>query len=427
MKSPQNKSTKKKTTATKRLAIIGLGYVGWPLVLLAMRRGYRVHGIDIDSTKIEKLQSSLDTASNSITLAATFEGVAEVETMVVCVPTPVHENHEPDLEPLKNAAISIAPHLKRDQLIIIESTVNPGVCEEVVLPLLLAGSGLAQEEIYFAHCPERINPGDPKWNVENIPRVVGALNAKSLKRAIEFYESVLTGAIKPLSSLKEAEAVKMVENSFRDINIAFVNELGMSFSRLGIDVMHVIEGASTKPFGFMTHYPGCGVGGHCIPVDPYYLITYAKQNGFTHRFLAMAREVNNAMPAFAVSRLIEAFAEAGMAPRGKRVALLGIAYKPNIEDYRESPSLAINDELVRHGIEVQSFDPHVPEHSSAKTLKAALQGTDAVIVATAHDSFRELTPGYLKRHGVRIVIDGRNCLPKEQFVKAGMTYRGIGR
>jgi len=404
---------------------VGLGYVGWPLALLARKKGYEVTGIDISAEKIA--ERAAEAKKHRIDLSQSFEPIRESDVVVVCVPTPVHENHEPDLDPLRAASESIAPHLKRGTLLLIESTVNPGVCEEIVLPLITKGSGLKAEDIYFAHCPERINPGDPEWHVGNIPRVVGALNAGSLRKAIAFYESILSGGVMPLTSLKEAEAVKMVENSFRDINIAFVNELAMSFSKLGIDVMNVIKGASTKPFSFMAHYPGCGVGGHCIPVDPYYLITYAKQNGFTHRFLAMARDVNNKMPQFTVERLLEVFEEKGVRPESARVAVLGIAYKPNIDDYRESPALVINDLLQKKGVKVIAYDPNVPHLSEAKNLKEALSGADAVVIATAHDGFMKLTPSVLKKEGVHIVIDGRNCLSKERFVEAGMTYRGIGR
>jgi UDP-N-acetyl-D-glucosamine dehydrogenase len=292
------------TRNKKSVAVVGLGYVGLPLALLAARKGYTTYGIDIDQNKIDKLAKRIPPYKDAdvqrelkkSTMIATrdISKVQEVSTVVICVPTPVFSNHMPNLEPVQKACEGIAPYLHKDQLVILESTVNPGVCESIVIPILEEISGLkAGEDFYVAHCPERINPGDKKWNVENIPRVVGSLEEKGLKLAKDFYESILVSKVKKMKSLKEAEAVKIVENSFRDINIAFVNELARSFAKLGIDVVNVIDGASTKPFAFMAHYPGCGVGGHCIPVDPYYLIQYAKQNGFQHKFLELARRINN--------------------------------------------------------------------------------------------------------------------------------------
>jgi nucleotide sugar dehydrogenase len=230
-----------------------------------------------------------------------------------------------------------------------------------------------------------------------------------------------------MGSLKEAEAVKIIENSFRDINIAFVNELAMSFSQLGIDVVNVINGAATKPFAFMPHYPGCGVGGHCIPVDPYYLIEYAKHNGFYHNFLALARRINNGMPKFTAELTIKGLNEAGIATKEVKIAVLGLAYKPEIDDCRESPSFEIIKALESYGANVVSYDPFVPNRSTVKSLDKAVKNAKAVVIATAHKVFKELTPEYLAKNGVKIIIDGRNCLSKEKFIKAGIIYKGIGR
>jgi len=263
------------------VSVVGLGYVGLPLAFRLEERGYRVLGIDTDAEKISTLRSKVapqltpeeqaQLARSAVRLFQNPEHVylRRAAVVIVCVPTPVDEAHMPDLGPLTRAIESIGTYLSPGQLIIVESTVNPGVCDEVLLPILESRSGLsAGTDFFFAHCPERINPGDAKWTVATIPRVVGAGDPESLVRARTFYESVIDAEIFPMASLKEAEAVKIVENSFRDINIAFVNELAMSFHRLGIDVMRVIEGAATKPFSFIPHTPGCGVGGHCIPVDP---------------------------------------------------------------------------------------------------------------------------------------------------------------
>ena len=422
----------------KTIAVIGLGYVGLPLTLLAEKKGYKVVGIDTDKNKIELLKKRISPFSDkeiskkllnsSIEFENYFIKIKEASIVTICVPTPIYDNHMPNLEPVERACDEIAPHIKKGQLIILESSVNPGVSEEIVLPILEKGSGLkGGKDFYLAHCPERINPGDKKWNVENINRVVGALEEKGLKMAINFYRSIISGEVKPMNSLKEAEAVKIVENSFRDINIAFVNELAMSFSRLGIDVVKVIEGAATKPFSFMPHFPGCGVGGHCIPVDPYYLIEYAKEKGFEHDFLRLARRINNRMPKFTADITAKGLNEKRIAINGTKVTVLGLAYKPNIDDFRESPSFEIIKKLEEYGAEIETFDPYVLEKSTAKNLEEALNGSVAVIIATAHDVFKNLTPEYLVDKGIKVVIDGRNCLPKEKYVKAGLIYKGIGR
>jgi len=247
-------------------------------------------------------------------------------------------------------------------------------------------------------------------------------------RASEFYRSILDALVYEMGSLREAEAVKVVENSFRDINIAFVNELAMSFTKLNIDVMNVLEGASTKPFGFMMHSPGVGVGGHCNPVDPYYLIRYAHKNGFTHKFLSLARDINERMPDFTANLVETSLKEHDIDIDGAVVAVLGVSYKANISDLRESPSFELIHALKERGAIVRVFDPHTPEeYSTVSSLEEALDGADACVVATAHREFSTLTPQMFIKQGVTTVIDGRNCLPKQKFVASGITYRGIGR
>lgn len=426
----------------ERIAVVGLGYVGLPLALLAARKGYAVSGIDIQESKIEKLSRGVSpfadertkreladaVRSGSVSFSSEFSPISKASIVVICVPTPVHHDHTPDLGPVESAARGIGACLKRGTLIVLESTVNPGVSEEFVLPILEEESGLVGgEDFYLAHCPERINPGDPTWHVENVPRVLGSLEYRGLEIAHKFYSSVLTGKVVRMQSLREAEAVKVVENSFRDINIAFVNELAMSFSRLGIDVVNVINGAATKPFGFMPHYPSCGVGGHCIPIDPYYLIDYAEKNGFYHEFLSLARRINNHMPEFTVAELHKALSEKKLVVNGAQVAVLGLAYKPNIDDCRESPAFEIMKHLEHEGAAVRTFDPHVLERSTAKTLDEALDGATAAIIATAHDEFKKLSVATFSKKGVKAVVDGANCLAKEQFEESGVAYRGIGR
>ena len=439
----------------KKVSIVGLGYVGLPLAILTQNKGYSVVGIDMDENKIQIIKSGQSPfvdefvsnwlISNSLDVTNDFKVVEDTEIIVVCVPTPVDKHFTPDLSPLISACTKIAYELKKGHLVIIESTINPGVCDEIVIPLLEKESGLtSSKDFSVAHCPERINPGDPEWHVGNIARIVGGSDLKSAKRAYEFYASIVDAPIKQMSSLKEAEAVKIVENSFRDINIAFVNELAMSFAVLGIDVVNVIDGASTKPFAFMPHYPGAGVGGHCIPVDPYYLIEYAKSNGFHHKFLATAREINNNMPIFTVDQVEEALVEKGKILNKAKVAVLGLSYKPNVGDLRESPSIKIIENLKARGAEVAVHDPHITDYPGIKNsfsvldttqkeesehqrILRTLSGADAALLATAHHEYKDLTSEDLKSAGVTIVVDGRNCLDMEALKKAGITYKGVGR
>lgn len=426
-------------TGTK-IVIVGLGYVGLPLALLAARKGYDVTGIDKDDEKIkllnnktapfrdESIKKSLALKDLKISYVSDFSTVKDSEIVVICVPTPVFSDHTPNLEPVKVAARNIAKHLRKGQLVILESTVNPDVTESIVLPLLEEESGLiGGKDFYLAHAPERINPGDTKWNVENINRVVGSLEEVGLEKVSAFYESILTGSVHKMASLKEAEAVKVVENSFRDINIAFANELARSFTRLGIDVVNVINGAATKPFAFMAHYPGCGVGGHCIPVDPYYLIEHAKKNGFEHDFLMLARRINNQMPYFTVEQLTQGLNDVQKSVRGSVVAVLGVSYKANIDDCRESPSFEIIKLLKEKGAVVRIFDPYVAQESTVGSLTEALTGADAVIMATAHEEFKACKAKVYADLSVRVVVDGRNALIKDEFMKAGIIYKGIGR
>lgn len=423
----------------KSVAIIGLGYVGLPLALLAYEQGYRVIGIDINEKKINSIKNKkspfvdevIETKLQESNIEAymSFEKVKEVSTIVICVPTPVFENRLPDYGPVEGACKGIAPYIQKGQLIVLESTVNPGVCEEIVIPILEKESGLkAGVDFYIAHCPERINPGDKKWNVSNISRVVGGLNKESLEKALEFYQSVISAPIKPMGSLKEAEAVKVVENSFRNVNIAFVNELAESFARMGIDVVNVINGAATKPFAFMAHYPGCGIGGHCIPVDPYYLIDYARKNyGFEHKLLALACKTNEAMPEYTAELVEKGLKAKNKDIKGAKVAVLGLAYKAGIGDCRESPSFELIKALKDKGAQVVAFDPYVAQKSDVSNIQEALEGSDAVVIATNHALFSNLRADEFVSHGIKVVIDGRNCLDKFEMKSAGIYYSGIGR
>ncbi len=422
----------------KTVAVVGLGYVGLPLAVRASERGYRVIGYDTNTEKIALLKAGKSPIEDTFLkeniarfpFDATNESkkLALANIILICVPTPVDESFYPDLEPVISASELIAAHAKKGALVVLESTVNPGVSEEIVRPIFEKAGYKIGTDLYLAHCPERINPGDTKWNVTNIPRVVGSFDAKGLALAYDFYSSIVDGEIRKMKSIREAEAVKIVENSFRDINIAFVNELARSFDVLNIDVKDVILGAATKPFAFMAHYPSCGVGGHCIPVDPYYLIERAKQSGFDHKFLKIAREINNSMPAYTVELLQDALNTVKLPLNGTKVGVLGLSYKANIDDVRESPAFKVIKHLEKHGAKVETFDPHVKKRSSVKSLEALLKKSTALVLVTDHAEFKDtLTPALLKKHGIKVIIDGKNCLDKVAFSKSGIIYKGIGR
>jgi nucleotide sugar dehydrogenase len=422
----------------KTVAVVGLGYVGLPLAVRASERGYTVIGFDTNQEKIALLNQGKSPIEDSFLeqniTRFRFDATSDpkklkvADIFLICVPTPVDESFYPDLKPVITASELIAAHAKKGALVVLESTVNPGVSEEVVRPLFEKAGYTVGKDIYLAHCPERINPGDIKWNVTNIPRIVGSFDAPGLNLAYEFYTSIVDGEIRKMKSIREAEAVKIVENSFRDINIAFVNELARSFDVLNIDVKDVILGAATKPFAFMAHYPSCGVGGHCIPVDPYYLIERAKQSGFDHKFLKIAREINNGMPAYTVELLQDALNQVKLPLNGTYVGVLGLSYKANIDDVRESPAFKVIKHLTKHGAKVETFDPHVKKRSSMKTLEAILKKSEALILVTDHKEFKEtLTPALLKKHGIKVIIDGKNCLDKASFNKSRIIYKGIGR
>lgn len=422
----------------KTVAVVGLGYVGFPLAVRAKEKGYNVIGFDTDEKKVALLKRGLSPIKDeyleknfskySFKATSDPKKLSAADVILICVPTPVDEMFYPNLAPIISASTLVVSHIKTDALVVLESTVNPGVNEEIVKPIFEKAGLVIGKDVYLAHCPERINPGDPKWNVTNIPRVVGSFDRVGLDMAHAFYTSIVDGEIRKMKSIREAESVKIVENSFRDINIAFVNELARSFDVLGIDVKDVILGAATKPFAFMPHFPACGVGGHCIPVDPYYLIERAKQSGFDHRFLKIAREINNGMPSYTVEILQDALNMIKLPLNGTRIGILGLAYKANIDDLRESPSFKIIEHLKKHSAKIETYDPYIKGKSTMKSLNSILKKTQAIIVVTDHKEFKEaLTPALLKKHGIKIVIDGKNCLDKQIFLKSDIIYKGIGR
>jgi len=422
-----------------KIGVIGLGYVGFPLACtIAKNKSYKVFGFDLSKEKIDLInqkkspiedkQAEKDIKTVKITASTDPEILKDSDIFIVCVPTPVFNDHTPDLDPIKNATKTISKYLKNGSLVIIESTINPGVCEEVIIPILETETKLKSgKDFDLAHCPERINPGDPKCNVYNIPRNIGATTPQACKKAANFYRSFINAEINEMSSLKTAEATKIIENTFRDINIAYVNELAKSFDILGIDLTEVIRGASNKPFAFMPHFPSCGVGGHCIPVDPYYLIERAKKSGFDHKFVRIAREINNSMPQYTVDLLTDALNSIGKPIKNTRIGILGISFKANISDKRESPALTIIKLLQKKGANLSIFDPYCLKDSTGNSLEELLQNVDAVLIATDHKEFKKLTPLDFQKHNIKVVIDGKNIYDKQAFLGTDIIYKGIGR
>lgn len=410
-----------------KVEIIGLGYVGYPLALQTAYKGYETIGYDKNEKTINAIDSGIcpittDKHIESLFQKVKIHAVSEIlpaDIFIVCVPTPVKKNHLPDLSYIVQAVEDISRVLVNDNLVIIESTIYPGVCDDIIAPILNS-TGL---EYHLAHCPERINPGDTQWNVSNIPRVVSGNSPIATKRAQEFYSSIIDAEIKPLSQLKAAEATKILENTFRDINIAFINEMAQSFHRLGIDISEVIKGASTKPFAFLPHYPGIGVGGHCIAVDPYYMIEKGKEVGFEHAFLSLARKINSNMPLFAVQVIQDGLNDIGKCIKGSRITILGLSYKPNVRDIRESPTEEVLKLLKEKSADICLFDPYFPENSDAESLADAVKDADCVLLATAHDCFTKNLAEYT---GVPLFIDGRNVLDKNEMQRIVNIYRGIG-
>lgn len=419
------------------VSVVGLGYVGLPLAVLSAKKGFKTYAIDISSQKIEMLKKGempfvdedieKDVADKKIIPTDDFSVIKEADIVIVCVPTPIDENNDPDLKPIRSSVSEIKKHLRKGHLVVIESTINPGVCDDIVIPIL-EESGLALgEDFDVAHCPERIDPGNKKWKLHNIARVVGSSSELGVEKAYTFYDSIIDAEIRKMKTIKEAEATKIIENTFRDINIALVNELAKSFDKMGIDLVEVIKGASTKPFAFIPHFPGCGIGGHCIPVDPYYLIEKASQIGFDHKFLKLAREINNSMPEYTIDVLRKTLNDHKMCVNGTNIGVMGLAYKPNIDDMRESPALEIIELLEEQGAEMHIFDPFVPDESNVDNFDQLLERSDVLVLVTNHEEFLNFDLNKLKQHNIKIIIDGRNCLDGNTITELGIKYKGIGR
>lgn len=407
-----------------KISIIGLGYVGLPLALHAASKGLKVFGIDKNDSIVKQINNNkshiedkyiLSLLGNVTIIAKT--NVVKSDAYIVCVPTPINNEKEPDLTFVIKAIEEIADIISDGELVVIESTIYPGVCEEIVKPIL----DKTDKKYLLAHCPERINPGDKIWNVSNIPRVVGGVDNASTEQAYRLYSKIIDAEITKVSQIKAAEATKILENTFRDVNIAFINEMAQSFYRLGIDISEVIKGAKTKPFAFMPHYPGMGVGGHCIAVDPYYMIKQGKLNGFEHNFLIQARKINSNMPEFTMQIIQNELNSLGYPVKGTKGAFLGLSYKPGVADDRESPSYVLIKLLEEKQADLIIYDPYLLDKSTVKNIKEALKDCVYAVIATAHKEF--LDPSLYA--DIELLVDGRNCINKSEINKSTV-YRGIG-
>ncbi|HEX9722739.1 MAG TPA: nucleotide sugar dehydrogenase [Vicinamibacteria bacterium] len=390
---------------TVKLATVGLGYVGLPLSVEFASAGIHVVGIDIDHSKIDAIRSGesyvRDVPSSSVqrlveegTLSATseFDVLAENDAVIICVPTPLSKTKDPDLSLVINAATEIAQRLRPGQLVVLESTTYPGTTEELILPRLEERGLRVGESFFLAFSPERVDPGNKKWNTRNTPKIIGGMTPNCLEMARALYSHAVERVI-PVSSTRTAEMVKLLENTFRSVNIGLVNEVALMCDRLGVDVWEVIDAAATKPFGFMPFYPGPGLGGHCIPIDPFYLSWKLKTLNYRARFIELAGEINSAMPYYVVNKVQDALNERKKSVKGSRILLLGMSYKKDNEDVRESPGLDILRILEQKGAQVSYHDPLVPELEldgrvyRSVGLEDALDSTDCAVVVTEHSSF----------------------------------------
>ena len=426
-----------------KIAIVGLGYVGLPLSLQFARSGVDVLGLDIDPAKVESLNQGRSyikhiessaiaefAKSGKLSASTDFGRVKEVEAVIICVPTPLNKNREPDISYIIETGKAIAPHLQKGALVVLESTTYPGTTDEDLRAVLEAGSKLkAGTDFHLAFSPEREDPGNAQSKVEIIPKVIGGYTPACLERTKALYGRAIKTLV-PVSSCRAAEATKLLENIFRSVNIALVNELKVVYSAMDIDVWEVINAAKTKPFGFMAFYPGPGLGGHCIPIDPFYLTWKAREYGQNTRFIELAGEINTAMPMHVVNRTAEALNANRKPVNGSRVLIVGLAYKPNVDDERESPSYTLMEILKSRGAEVAYYDPYVPvirptrEHAhwtgtrSVGWNRETVQSYDAVIIATNHQSvsYQELA------EWSPCIVDTRNAMAGVT-TKAGQVWK----
>lgn len=411
-----------------RIGVVGLGYVGLPLIRAFVHAGYTALGFDVDRAKVDRLNAGQSYIGHIPASwiqewldAGKFEATAEMgrlgepDAVLICVPTPLDASRDPDLQYIEKTTEAVAASLRRDQLIVLESTTYPGTTRQVMLPVLESGGLKVGEDFYLAFSPEREDPGNPDFSAERIPKVIGGIEPKSTDLAVALYSTAVVQVV-PVSRAEIAEACKIVENTYRSINIAMVNELKVLFQRLGIDIWEVIDAAKTKPFGFQAFYPGPGLGGHCIPIDPFYLSWLARREGLSTRFIELAGEVNTSMPQYVITRVMEALNDHRKPLRGSKVSILGMAYKKDVDDPRESPSFVLMQLLLQGGAEVTYNDPHipvlprmrhydVPEMRSCELTAEYLSEQDCVLIATDHSAYDF---DFIVKHAP-LIVDTRNA------------------
>lgn len=430
------------------ISVIGLGYVGLPTAVYFAEKGFKVYGVD----KLVRIVNGLNKGvshlhelglDQRIKLVIdqdkfhctndTFEAVSNSDIVFIIVPTPITKDKEPDLSHVISAAEDISRSIKKGQLIVLESTVYPGVTDDIVKPILESSGLKAGVDFGLAYCPERYNPGDTKHTIDNVNRVVGGITREWAEVTKDVYSYVIKAKIDTVSDIKTAEAAKVIENIQRDLNIALMNELALIFERMGIDVIEVIKAASTK-WNFNVYYPGAGVGGHCLPVDPYYLVSKAREFGYHSKVITAGREINDYMPYHIFEILRDALNDMERSVKNSKIAVLGFSYKENVGDVRESPAEYFVTELVKRGAIVTVVDPYVDEKyirslgvSYTKDIYESLDGADAFVIMTSHNIFRDMDLDRAKKlMNTPLVIDGRRIFKKEDISKKGFVYKGVG-
>jgi len=421
------------------VGIIGLGYVGLPLAAEFAAKHFPTIGFDIDPSKVDNLLAGrsyirhigdkriIEMRENGFLPTTDYTLLNECDAILMCVPTPLNRNREPDLSYVISSTRSVREHLCPGQLVVLESTTYPGTTDEVLKPILEETGLVVGRDVYLAFSPEREDPNNKQYNTATIPKVVGGYSATCLELACALYDQIVVRTV-PVSSTATAEAVKILENTYRSINIALVNELKILCLRMGMDIHEVIRAAATKPFGFMPFYPGPGLGGHCIPIDPFYLTSKAREYDISTRFIELAGEINTAMPYFVIQRVMEALNDHGKALKGAKVLLLGAAYKKNVDDDRESPSYKLMELLAQKGAEISYNDPHIPVLrrgrkydfglTSTQLTEASLAQADCILIATDHDAY---DPAFILQHA-QLIVDTRNIIPVSP-VSVGKLYK----
>ncbi len=420
--------TERLSTQTARIGVVGLGYVGLPLLQAFIKSGFATLGFDVDGTKIEQLRDGKSyikhipsewiaswLSEKQFDATSDMTRLVEADVIVICVPTPLNSSRDPDLSYIESTAEAIAANLRQGQLVVLESTTYPGTTRDVLVPVLEKSGLKAGEDFFVAYSPEREDPGNVNFSASRIPKVVGGIDEASRDLAVALYGRAVVETI-PVSNCEVAEACKILENTYRSVNIAMVNELKVLFSKMNIDVWEVIDAAKTKPFGFQAFYPGPGLGGHCIPIDPFYLSWLARKNDLSTRFIELAGEVNSNMPPYVVTQVAEALNDAGKAVRDSKIGMLGVAYKKDVDDPRESPSFKLMELLQARGAILSYNDPHIPSLPSmrhydvpaltSEALSAEwLASQDCILIATDHSAYDW---DFICTHA-RMIVDTRNA------------------